>query len=344
MIYKGFFWAVFLCFWSLAIASPQSHNVANTALVTDDGKPSLALKGLIQGISPYLEKTDFHQAFEEAAQSEDPKNYNKLAQKYFLRKAERWDVQGTDFLEVLNPYADRILSLFQGFYALYDVDPVARTYDAILVHGARTSMLMSRIDFLTRLLTEKESVTGQSFYFLTGERDLDMELEGKDLEILKTRAKEMSVDIGSLVYESDAARLAVQTSKLPDDVKKKFHIINAPKIKKADGTEQRPNTASTISQWKKTLKEEGVNIPQSILAISSNPYVAQQHAALRHNVLEQDCTIETVGRSSYMTEADGQVSVLVKSEKSLPILLDTIARALYEDYQAYLALQKSAPQ
>ena len=127
-------------------------------------------------------------------------------------------------------------------------------------------------------------------------------------------------------------------------MKKKFHIINAPKIKKADGTEQRPNTASTISQWKKTLKEEGVNIPQSILAISSNPYVAQQHAALRHNVLEQDCTIETVGRSSYMTEADGQVSVLVKSEKSLPILLDTIARALYEDYQAYLALQKSAPQ
>ncbi|MBJ7449649.1 MAG: hypothetical protein JHC93_04740 [Parachlamydiales bacterium] len=84
----------------------------------------------------------------------------------------------------------------------------------------------------------------------------------------------------------------------------KFIISNAHK----DNT--RANTKDTIMAWLETNPE-----PQSILALSNQPFVPYQHVALRQEI-SPDFKLETVGKSP---------------PKSVPlsVYLDTVARWLY---------------
>lgn len=318
-------------------AAVQCPNVANTPLLGDDGRPSLALKGLIRGLADCVKGMDFEQEFGDVAASDSPDAYNKLAQQYFLRRGERWEDQSESLGHKLAPFFTQIAPLFQGFYALGDVYPLGQTFDAVLVHGAMTGRMIKRLDFLVELVTHKlNPVRAQNFYFLTGERDLDLGHEGEDIAHLKAAAEKKGIKVGHLQYEADVASLIVHVSDLPDDIKKRFHVVRAPRIKTSDGRLQRPNTVSTLQTWKQNLSE----IPKSILAISNNPYILQQHAALRRQLMDWDCAIQTVGASAYVTnESDKMVTDV--PEGALPLLLDTIARALYEDIQSYQA-QKSS--
>jgi hypothetical protein len=317
-------------FWGQVLsAAVQCPNVANTPLVGEDGRPSLALKGLMTGLADCVKGMDFAQAFEDVAASQDPEEYNKLAQKYFLRRGERWEDQSESLGHKLAPSFTQILPLFQGFYALGDVYPLGQTFDAVLVHGAMTGRMIKRLDFLVELVTRKlNPVRAQNVYFLTGERDLDLGHEGEDIAHLKAKAEQKGIKVGHLQYEADVASLIVEVSDLPDDIKKRFHVVRAPKIKASDGSLQRPNTVSTLKAWKQDLSER----PTSILAISNNPYILQQHAALRRQLMDWECTIQTVGASAYGTNASDKVVTSVP-ETALPLLLDTLARALYEDIQ-----------
>ena len=239
-----------------------------------------------------------------------------------MRRGERQDDQSKTFGSTLALFFSRLFPLFQGFYILGDVYPSGQTFDAVLVHGAMTGTMIKRLDFLIKLMKcSHHCVTAKKFYFLTGRRELNWGREGEDIARLKAEAEKKGIKVDHLNYESDVAALIIQVSDLPEEVKQSFHVVCAPQT-----NGNRPNTVSTIKKWREGLPE----MPQSILAISNNPYILQQHAALRHQLMDETCTIETVGASGYVTNEGDKVSITVPAD-ALPLLLDTLARALYED-------------
>ena len=81
-----------------------------------------------------------------------------------------------------------------------------------------------------------------------------------------------------------------------------------------------------------------------IIAISTNPFILQQHAHLC-DILNREnhtCDVETVGHSLVLTRLQGfyqpqnnSSRTRKETEKNLLILLDTFARALYVEYNLY---------
>lgn len=64
-----------------------------------------------------------------------------------------------------------------------------------------------------------------------------------------------------LKFESDMARILVEKSKLPDELRKSMVIIDAP----AEPVGERPNTMSTLQEWGKHLSIQE-KFPKRILA------------------------------------------------------------------------------
>ncbi len=186
--------------------------------------------------------------------------------------------------------------LFEKMGYLTKAEPRRAHYDYALVHGALLSRVGDRVAYLASLCNQG-MIRFDSIVFLTGARPLQ-ESEKQVLPNLST--------------EREMVEWVYNHSGLPKDLPVVF--IDAPMKQRPDGSWLRPQTSDTILHWLISNPSPG-----SCLAISNQPYVAYQDAVAR-NHLPSDFDLETVGPAPI-----GSLSV--------SLLLDTLAKELYEKYE-----------
>jgi hypothetical protein len=171
-----------------------------------------------------------------------------------------------------------------------------------------------RIAFLAILL--ENGISAGHIFLLGGERSLHPEQEGTSElynahnDIL-TFKNSWQPPINPPENETDMMCMVIEQSELPEQLSfENLHIIHAP----AENS-RRPDTRATIRTWLETNPKH-----DSILVLSSQPYVAYQHELVKSCIDPEKYTIETVGT--------------MYPEQQLPdILLDIVARILYTHCQ-----------
>ncbi|MES2272733.1 MAG: hypothetical protein V4487_00875 [Chlamydiota bacterium] len=187
---------------------------------------------------------------------------------------------------------ERLWPLFDQMGLLQEISPLKSQYDYAFVQGALLSRVEARVNYLTFLWNE--GIRFDEIVFLTGARPL--------LDSEKER-------IPGAATERDMVEWVYHRSNLPKDVPVIF--INASMKQREDGTRARPQTIDTVTCWLKMDPKEG-----SCLAISNQPYISHMDAVLRR-LIPKSFEIESVGPA-------------VIGSPSVAIILDTIARELYE--------------
>ncbi len=325
------------------------------ALIDEDGHLSKALDDVFASVSRCVQNTPF--AFSVPA---NIKEANALGQRAFLRQPgkERKDAEDTPFVAALRPQAEKLLPSLTALGAVAAVYPRAQHYDAVVVHGASAWTLNNRLRFVKYLLASQK-LTMDRLYIITGARDLwdaakeeDKGNPEKDekayVEQANAHTKSRKGDDpapsitfvgptgeGALRYETDAAGVLAQDVALGGKVKE-IVIISAPK-----NEGKRPNTADTVGAWKAHLDAVHTK-PNTVLAISNNPHVLYQDAALRQVLAAKgwgDVLVETVGAGVCGLAQDGKPKpcddVDLTQGPALRNILDALARALYMENKLY---------
>lgn len=236
----------------------------------------------------------------------------QATQKAWLRKpgTERWHMDNR-----WEGLYDEVMPLFDQLGVLNDVTPFQNEYDYTLVLGALVSRVRQRLAYALELW--KQGARFGTLVFLVGARPLDPEKESaqelfdRTNQFLPIRTDWQAP--GQLPQtEADMARMVFDQAKLPEGFKESVNIVfvDTPMQPTLDGNIRRPNTADTIIHWLASDVKPG-----SILAISNQPYVGYQHAALKLHI-PQNFTIETVGPAA-------------SPKLHVGVLLDNIARWLY---------------
>lgn len=236
----------------------------------------------------------------------------QATQKVWLRKpgTERWQMDNR--WEELH---DKVIPLFDQLGSLDAVQPSQKFYNYVLVLGATVNPVRARLAYALKLW--QQGVRFDTLVFLVGARPLDpkkepaTELFARNNQFLPIRADwQESKQLPQT--ETEMARMVFDQAELPEDFKKSVKIVfvDTPMQEKLDGTHRWPNTTDTIVHWLSNATQPG-----SILAISNQPYVGYQHAALKMHV-PKTFSIETVGPAA-------------SPKLHVGVMLDNIARWLY---------------
>ncbi|TGW14600.1 hypothetical protein EIL50_04780 [bacterium NHP-B] len=325
------------------------------ALIDEDGRLLPPLVAVFASVAECVRDTAF--TFYVPTHIEEA---NALGQSYFLRQPgkERKDAEDTPFVEALRPCAQTLLPSLTALGAVAAVYPRAQHYDAVVVHGASAWTLDSRLRFVKHLLASQK-VTMDRLYIITGARDLwdaakeeDKGHPEKDEKAYveqanaHTKSREDHDPVpsltfvgptgeGNLCYETDAAGVLVQAINFGDKVKE-IVVISAPK-----NEGRRPNTADTVGAWK-TYLDASHTQPTTVLAISNNPHILYQDAALRQVLATKgwgDVQVETVGAGVCGLSQDGKPKpcddIDLQQGPALRNILDALARALYMENKLY---------
>lgn len=170
----------------------------------------------------------------------------------------------------------------------------SQEYDYVLVLGSIRPEMEKRFNFL--LEEWKRGVRFKTLVLLAGDRDLDPTIEGKE-------------------WKNETAMVKALFSKMAPDEWRKLPIIVVDTPKKFDGT--RPTTASSICTWLSMGPKIG-----KALVISGQPFIPRQDL-IAERIL-QGFDVETVGNGFSLDEYKNYPN-------GLPILLDELARWIYED-------------
>jgi len=226
---------------------------------------------------------------------------NNFAQKNLLRVGERWDKQKeTDLQVLMRKNEDLLIDELRSFGMIDEVKPLQKSYTYALLMGALKSSVALRLDYLVKL--EQQGYIFETIVLLGGERELRGD-EKLDLPAgVSTEAQMMSY-------------LCAQHPQLKD---KKVLLVNAPMVKKEDGSLVRPTTDSTLVYFAKIASQQG-----SCLVISHNPYTVRQTKVTKR-ILDQ---------SKFPTQGAG--AELQKDRCDSIILMDEFARTLYEEQLQY---------
>jgi len=232
-------------------------------------------------------------------------------QKSWLRKpgSERWDVQSANVL-----YEEDARNLIFEMGLSQEVKPQETSYRYLLVLGALFSTVALRMEYAVALW--KSGVRFDEIVLLGGARPMALE-QGENLEkFLAWSGKEQ---LNSPIdTETDLLRFVYENTLMPAEMRAlPVKIIDVPMLQKQDGTLRRPTTGDTIEWW---LKSDPT--PGACLAVSNQPFVAYQASVLK-TLLPSDYPVEVVG------------GALVE-HKELGVLLDTLARILYQEQQCFL--------
>ncbi|MEH0002784.1 MAG: hypothetical protein V6Z78_04365, partial [Holosporaceae bacterium] len=149
----------------------------------------------------------------------------------------------------------------------------------------------------------------------------------------------------NITDEGKLVPLLIATSRLTDAAKARIQIIYS---QPPEGR-QRATTASTLEAWITSFKKAGKPLPKKIIAISTNPFIAQQHAALK-NALSQHQSegdtfeVETVGNTlafkallAFYTHQTTKLKAVEEevtdnAGQSVLVLCDAAACALHEEF------------
>jgi hypothetical protein len=178
--------------------------------------------------------------------------------------------------------------------------PTKKHYDAVVVYGATTQRVKTRIQFLLKLA--KQGITWDKVYLLGSTRDLATGTDSDQQIAEFLKAKNLTItEMAMMEY------LWQQTvkPKLFNDVP----VISIESGQRADGT--RANTDDTLIDMAKNMDHaKGKNI----LFISDNPYICYQDAVAKRILKSYGVIIETVGDAMHA--------------ESMENVLDTVARCL----------------
>lgn len=231
------------------------------------------------------------------------KEMNEVAQKKFLRPKdkERWQMEDR-FENKRVP----LLRHFQKWGMIGAVAPRSKQYDAFLILGATVDTMRQRILYLQAFW--QKGARPKSIVFLCGDRPLDFSIEKEALKLKgspKTEFEAATALWQSLIVEKDLREHPVHFIKVPLSTNSKT------------GEKKRPNTRDTVLAFLATTPKAG-----KYLAFSNNPYIVYQDLVFRRVLEEKGLTgsnvyLETVGPAA--------------EEPKMSVLLDNIARSLYED-------------
>jgi|GEM_PF-5853761 len=209
-------------------------------------------------------------------------------QKWRRKAYERWDC--VDDLQMKDQRAYFINLIDKAGY-LSAVFPSKDTYEHVLILGANQKTVESRINFLLNQIGLGRIKNINKIYLLGAERPLE------DFEPLSTKLStemEMMIEVMDLVKENNPTLL------------QSIEIIPVNSPMKDNG--KRATTVDTIISYKNTVS----HLPNSILAVSNNPYILYQHNTIEFILGEGIC--ETIGdKASDKTKISVALDAIHKS-------------------------------
>ncbi|MCX5924381.1 MAG: hypothetical protein NTZ68_03090 [Candidatus Dependentiae bacterium] len=226
----------------------------------------------------------------------------------WLRKpgSERWNIETTS---MQNQKAIGDL-LFQ-MNLIQEVQPKQKNYQHLLILGGLFSSMVYRLEHAITLW--KSGIRYKNIVLLGSARPL-VSTQEENTQTFLNFSHQTALQ-NQLNTEADALKFAYDYINMPEDMRAlPVTIIDVPMLCKDDGTLRRPTTGDTIEWWLKALP-----IPGNCLAISNQPFVAYQHSVLQE-FLPATFPFETVGNIAY-------------KENNIEVLLDTVARILYQKLQ-----------
>ena len=218
----------------------------------------------------------------------------EATQEAWLRKPhqERWQMGDPNGM-----YKDDVLPLLDKLGITASIDPEAKEYDYAIILGATVTTIEDRLAQLKKYLDKDIRI--KKLILLTGQRDLTDDEK-------KYMANQGAPNVKT---ETDAMKFIAKAEPFKHI---ECTLVDTPKQQTSNGSLRRPNTADTVANW---IAQSPA--PGSILAISSQPFVAYQDTSLR-TYLPRNFSLETVG------DIDPR-------ERTTSLFLDTIARWLYQE-------------
>ncbi|MBS0649206.1 MAG: hypothetical protein JSS10_08295 [Verrucomicrobia bacterium] len=236
---------------------------------------------------------DLKQLLEVMAVSHDgtPKSIVDATQKKWIRPAGKERWEVEDTLTT--PQRNAVIDFCnkKGFFR--EIKPAHHDYDYALILGATVLRMEKRMSYLAKLA--EAGVHFKKVILLSGARPLDASVEAIP-EGCKT--------------ECDAMEYLWKAQPLSKQVAWKHY--QHPMVIMAEGKTRRPTTADTFALWMKDSPQPG-----RCFFVSNQPYCFYQQA-VAENLMPSTFVFETVGAAA---EASSQ---------NAAVMLDTIARCLYE--------------
>lgn len=347
---KAILCAALLCLGTAqpACARIQDVNPYNIRFLAGNGELSASAKIFFDNLTKLLRDMDAPMTLPEKKDfSNEAAWAEHVGQTCLLRARgkERWDIDSINRVQLaIQKEPERFFPLFQTLNMYLPVYPVQHSADAILIYGATLEIMQERLAFLATLLN---STSVKDIFFLTGQRTLREDEQQAAAELVKKlplseQKKPLYVNIKE---EGKLAFLLVATSRLPESVKARIRIIYSGPAEGRD----RATTASTLDSWLKTYRKPIKPFPKKIIAISTNPFIAQQHMALKnalsqHQSDDDTFEVETVGNTLafkallpfYMPQPTKLKSVEQKvtadAGRAVLVLCDAVACALHEEF------------
>lgn len=221
----------------------------------------------------------------------------QATQSAWLRKQgqERWQLEEKDFGAENNKKIRRLIERM-GF--IHEKSPECTHYTYCLILGSTLPSFQKRLNYV-RTLWER-GVRFEQIMILTGDRDLDPVADHISQE-------------HNCRNETQGSRFIYENTQLPDDLRAlPLFVIDSPKQPSPKGL-TRPTTIDTIQDWLALRLPLG-----TCLLVSNQP-----------QVLYQDSVVRCLLRYPFST-----VGPATTAEKnSLAVLLDTVARWLYQQLE-----------
>lgn len=218
-----------------------------------------------------------------------------ITQRTLLRSPgkERWEVE-----DIFKDKSKTLTPLFKEIGCIDAIHASCSLYDYGVVLGALFGRVRDRLQWLINEWCR--GVRFKTLVFLTGKRAL-IDSECKDLKIF-SKKQPIPTD------EFEMVKLVYATLEMPQAMKNlPVVFINAqPQVGRP-----RVNTEDTVRTWLGQCPEPG-----TVLAVSNQPYIMQQHCVLRA-LLPKEFYIETVGPE-------------ISNLTTTTLILDNLARWIFQ--------------
>lgn len=223
-------------------------------------------------------------------------------------KKERWEME-----QQSDPNPEKTYCLFTKLNMTEKATPGQNCYDYALILGATLNVMRER--FYSLKMYWDQGVRFNQLVVLVGDRPRDSEIE--NLQELTTSVfpfKEGWHFSGNLPKnETELAKLAFEQLDLPCQWNAITTFDDTP-LKEG---QKRPTTKDTFEHWLLSDPKGG-----SCLILSSQPFILRQDLTAK-KMLGPKFSVDTVGKGISFEEYQ-------KHPKALPIMLDELARILYQ--------------
>lgn len=218
---------------------------------------------------------------------------------------------------------NRLLDACEKLQITIEILPKNEHYDYIVVFGNSTGCMKMSRDFvyqkLGKIFEENPNI---KVYVVTGHRNLDKDLESKDI-INKLIANELPCT------ESYAAKEIWDNKNYKSNIECVFVNVEENEIPKDGRGVNRANTRDTVKKLLETKKLK----PGSMLCVSVNPFIWHDHNACQNVLFSygwhfDNSSLETVGPC---IDIEFYCNMLGR-QRMAQSLLNNIANCAYEEY------------